>query len=477
MDYLPLFFDLKGKDCLVVGGGNIALRKIRLLTQAGARVTVVAPNVCQEISILLAGSGVIAIDPYQEKYLANMLLVVAATEKDQVNQQVYRDATAAGMPVNVVDCPALCSFIFPAIIDRSPLMIAISSGGKAPVLARMVRAKLETTLPHYYGRLAQLAGDLRDRVKKHIVHSPHRRLFWEAVFEGPVADAVAQGQDLRAQQVLEDQLSNFEKGVAPQGAVYLVGAGPGDPDLLTFKALRLMQQADVVLYDRLVSPAILDLVRRDADRISVGKSRSNHEVPQEEINQLLVTLAEQGKRVLRLKGGDPFIFGRGGEELALLAARGIPYQVVPGITAASACAASAGIPLTHRDFAQTVKFVTGQMRDGGADVNWSEFVADNQTVVFYMGYHRLAHITQNLISHGKSPDHPIALVQSGGMTDQVVITGTLETIIDKAAAMPLGSPILIIVGNVVSLHKTLAWFGTPCSGISDDASTIGLQVA
>lgn len=449
---------------MVVGGGNIALRKIRLLTQAGAQVTVVAPEVCQEIYALIRPSGMIVVDHYQKEYLANMLLVVAATEQDQVNHQVYQDATAASVPVNVVDNPALCSFIFPAIIDRSPLMIAISSGGKAPVLARMLRAKLETLIPAYYGRLAQLAGSFRDRVKAQVTLGPRRRFFWENVFEGPVLDAVATGQDDKAHQLLTEQLTEFDKNMTPQGAVYLVGAGPGDPDLLTFKALRLMQQADVVLYDRLVSPAILGLVRRDADRISVGKSRSNHEVPQDDINQLLVTLAEQGKRVLRLKGGDPFIFGRGGEELALLAARGIPYQVVPGITAASACAASAGIPLTHRDFAQTVKFVTGQMRDGGSDVNWGEFVANNQTVVFYMGYHRLAHITHNLIAHGKSPDHPIALVQSGGMTDQKVIVGTLGTIVDIAAASPLRSPTLIIVGEVVSLHHRLAWFGNSREG-------------
>jgi uroporphyrin-III C-methyltransferase/precorrin-2 dehydrogenase/sirohydrochlorin ferrochelatase len=360
------------------------------------------------------------------------------------------------MPVNVVDSPQLCSVIFPAIVDRSPLVIAVSSGGDAPVLARLIRARIETWIPAAYGQLAGLAKQFRAQVKAKFSNVQQRRVFWEETFQGPIAEQALAGRSAEAARLLSEKLA----GAAPRalGEVYLVGAGPGDPDLLTFRALRLMQQADVVLYDRLVAPAIIDLCRRDADRIYVGKQRSEHAVPQEQINQKLVTLAKEGKRVLRLKGGDPFIFGRGGEEIEELAANGVPFQVVPGITAASGCAAYAGIPLTHRDHAQSVRFVTGHLKDGSCDLPWAELAAPAQTLVFYMGLVGLPVICQQLIAHGRSADTPAALVQQGTTTNQRVFTGTLETLAQRIAQEQVQAPTLLIVGEVVQLREKLAWF-------------------
>ncbi|MEH6824507.1 MAG: siroheme synthase CysG [Motiliproteus sp.] len=457
MDYLPLFFDLKTKPCLVVGGGLVALRKAELLCRAGARVTVVAPKLRQELlSLLQAHQGRAITAPYREELLSGMMLVVAATDDLALNRQLHRDAQAREIPINVVDQPALCSFIFPAIVDRSPLMIAVSSGGSSPVLARLVRARLEALIPSYYGQMARLMGQFRERVKRRFERIESRRSFWERVLYGPVAEQLSVGEEAQAEQWMTRLLAQSEEQQA--GEVYLVGAGPGDPDLLTFKALRLMQQADVVLYDRLVSRRVLELCRRDAERIYVGKERDNHAVPQAGINQLLVDLALQGKKVLRLKGGDPFIFGRGGEELELLAEQQIPFQVVPGITAAAACACYAGIPLTHRDYAQSVKFVTGQLKNRSSDLNWPELVHANQTIVFYMGLHRIGHLARQLIAHGKNPETPVAVVQAGSTPQQKVVTGTLATIEAELQQNPLKPPSLIIVGEVVELHKKLAWY-------------------
>ena len=352
------------------------------------------------------------------------MLAIAATDDETLNARVSVDAQALRIPVNAVDAPHLCTVIFPAIVDRSPLLIAISSGSHAPVLARLSRARIETLFPAAYGRLAQLAKRFRQQVKQALPTINQRRAFWENIFQGEVAERVFAGRDAEAAQLLEAELASQHEQVY-RGEVYLVGAGPGDPDLLTFRALRLMQQADVVLHDRLVAPAIIDLCRRDADRIYVGKARSDHAVPQEEINQLLVRLAKEGKRVLRLKGGDPFIFGRGGEEIEQLAAHGIPFQVVPGITAANGCSAYAGIPLTHRDHAQSVRFVTGHLKDGTTNLPWSDLVAPGQTLVFYMGLVGLPEICSQLIAHGRSGDTPIALVQQGTTSNQKVLIGTL----------------------------------------------------
>ena len=457
MDYLPLFHKLDGRPVLVIGGGDIALRKSVLLAEAGALITLVAPEIEPEVRAFVeARGGSCRVERYAADHLAGHCLVIAATDDDEVNERVSHDAQALGLPVNAVDAPKLCTVIFPAIVDRSPLVIAISSGGDAPVLARLVRAKLESWIPATYGQLAQLAQRFRARVKTRFADLQARRIFWEEVFQGEVAEKVFSGQPQAAEQLLEAKLTS--ETATFRGEVYLVGAGPGDPDLLTFRALRLMQQADVVLYDRLVAPAILDMCRRDADRIYVGKRRAEHAVPQDDLNRLLVKLAREGKRVLRLKGGDPVIFGRGGEEIEELAAEGIPFQVVPGITAASGCAAYAGIPLTHRDHAQSVRFVTGHLKDGSADLPWTDLVAPGQTLVFYMGLVGLPTICEQLIAHGKNPATPAALVQQGTTLNQRVFTGTLEDLPQLVAEHEVHAPTLVIVGEVVALREKLAWF-------------------
>ncbi|WP_217473872.1 siroheme synthase CysG [Stutzerimonas stutzeri] len=457
MEFLPLFHNLKGRTVLVVGGGEIALRKARLLSEAGAVLRVVAPQIePQLIELVEQGAGQALRRGYARDDLSGCVLAIAATDDEPLNAEVSHDAKALGMPVNVVDSPALCTVIFPAIVDRSPLVIAVSSGGDAPVLARLIRARIETWIPAAYGQLAGLAKKFRSQVKAALADVQQRRVFWEEVFQGNIAERAMAGQVHEAERLLQEKLA----GASPKrlGEVYLVGAGPGDPDLLTFRALRLMQQADVVLYDRLVAPAILDLCRRDADRVYVGKQRADHAVPQEQINQRLVTLALQGKRVLRLKGGDPFIFGRGGEEIEELAANGIPFQVVPGITAASGCAAYAGIPLTHRDHAQSVRFVTGHLKDGSCDLPWAELVAPGQTLVFYMGLVGLPVICQQLIAHGRSADTPAALIQQGTTNHQRVFTGTLANLAETVASEQVQAPTLVIVGEVVQLREKLAWF-------------------
>lgn len=457
MDYLPLFHDLKGRLVLVVGGGEVALRKARLLADAGACLRVVAPSIDQSLVALVADSGGESrARNYTADDLHGCVLAIAATDSEPTNAQVSADARTIGIPVNVVDAPELCSVIFPAIVDRSPLMIAVSSGGDAPVLARLMRARIETWIPAAYGQLAGLARRYRARVKARFANVQQRRIFWEEVFQGPIAEQALSGRQAQAEQLLEEKLAGDREQLL--GEVYLVGAGPGDPDLLTFRALRLMQQADVVLYDRLVAPAILELCRRDADRIYVGKQRANHALPQEQINQQLVALAKQGKRVLRLKGGDPFIFGRGGEEIEELAANGVPFQVVPGITAASGCAAYAGIPLTHRDHAQSVRFVTGHLKDGSCDLPWAELAAPAQTLVFYMGLVGLPVICEQLIAHGRAASTPAALVQQGTTRNQRVFAATLADLPGRVATEQVQAPTLLIVGEVVQLREKLAWF-------------------
>lgn len=463
MDYFPAFLNIRQARCLVVGGGHVALRKIELLRRCGALLTVVADSLHEDVQAL-ADEGEIRIQAgaYQSGLLDEVTLVVAATDNRSFNRRVADECKARRIPVNVVDDPEACSFITPSIVDRSPVTIAISSGGAAPVLARTLRTRLESEIPTGYGRLAELAARYRARVKQALPDMSQRRHFWESVFDGTVAERLFSGREDLAEQVLSRRIEAVENGEAEyrRGEVYLVGGGPGDPDLLTFRALRLMQKADVVLYDRLVSPEVLDLVRRDADRIDVGKRRSDHTLPQEDINQLLVRLAKEGKRVLRLKGGDPFIFGRGGEEIETLAAEGVPFQVVPGITAASGCAAYAGIPLTHRDHAQACIFVTGHKKDGQLDLNWKELAAPNQTVVFYMGRLSLPVICEQLIAHGLPPDHPVAMVEDGTRESQQVIAGSLSNLPGKIQPdkAPLAS--LIIVGEVVRLRDRLAWFNT-----------------
>ncbi|WP_165667964.1 siroheme synthase CysG [Metapseudomonas otitidis] len=457
MDFLPLFHNLQGRHVLVVGGGEIALRKARLLADAGACLRVVAPEIDSQLVALVEQShGLVHRRGYASGDLEGAVLAIAATDDEPLNAQISRDAQARGVPVNVVDAPALCSVIFPAIVDRSPLIVAVSSAGDAPVLARLIRAKIETWIPSAYGQLAGLAKRFRQQVKQLFPDVQQRRVFWEDVFQGPIAERVLSGQPAEAERMLAERVA----GGAPKplGEVYLVGAGPGDPDLLTFRALRLMQQADVVLYDRLVAEPIIEMCRRDAERIYVGKRRADHAVPQDQINRLLIDLAKQGKRVLRLKGGDPFIFGRGGEEIGELAAHGIPFQVVPGITAASGCAAYAGIPLTHRDHAQSVRFVTGHLKDGSSDLPWADLTSPGQTLVFYMGLVGLPIICEQLVRHGRSADTPAALVQQGTTRNQRVFTGTLGSLPQLVAEHDVHAPTLVIVGEVVKLRDQLAWF-------------------
>jgi uroporphyrin-III C-methyltransferase / precorrin-2 dehydrogenase / sirohydrochlorin ferrochelatase len=458
MDYLPIFLKLKHQPCLIVGAGEVAARKLDLLLKAGSHVTVVAPHISNTIRALQPTYPIqILQQDFSPELLAGYKLVVAATNNEAVNQQVAASANAQGILVNVVDQPALCSFIFPAIIDRSPIVAAVSSGGAAPVLARLLRAKIETVISPAYGQLATLANQFRSDVKKQFKTSGQRKAFWEQVFQGNVAEQVFAGNLPAATTQLQQLLTTNPPN--PIGEVYLIGAGPGAADLLTFRALRLMQQADVIVYDRLVSPEILELARRDAEKIYVGKQRQQHTLEQASINTLLATLALQGKRVARVKGGDPFIFGRGGEEIETLMQQGIPFQVVPGITAASGCASYAGIPLTHRDHAQSCIFVTGHLKDGSVNLNWAQLATPQQTIVIYMGSVGLEAICTALIAHGSPTDLPIALIQQGTTFKQKVITGTLATITDEVAKYNIQAPTLIIIGTVVNLHKQLAWFG------------------
>ena len=462
MEYLPIFLNIKGRSCLLVGGGGIAARKAALLLRAGAKLTVVAPELVPELADLRDRNTIRHIgETFVPRYLDGCVLAVAATGDSGLNQSVATLAQARTIPVNVVDRPDLCTFIVPSIIDRSPVVAAVSTGGAAPVLARLIRARLETIIPVSFGRLASLAGRFREKVKTHFKHPPDRRIFWERILQGPIAEMVFAGHDKAAEEALEAELNATPDAPANSGEVYLVGGGPGDPDLLTFRALRLMQQADVVIYDRLVAPEIVDFVRRDAERIYVGKERDNHAMPQEDINRLLVRLARSGKRVLRLKGGDPFIFGRGGEEIDSLAAEGIPFQVVPGITAAAGCAAYAGIPLTHRDFAQSCVFVTGHLKDGSVNLNWNSLARGDQTVVFYMGLRGLPTICRELQRHGLSASTPAAVIQQGTTPRQRVLTGTLTTLPVMVERVVLKPPTLIVVGEVVRLHEKLQWYAPP----------------
>jgi len=457
MNYLPIFIDIKKKPCLVVGGGDIAYRKISLLLKANAQVTCVDQSACANVQALADQDKVTLVKRnFEPGDITTQVLIISATDDTQLNAQVSQLAHDANIPVNVVDSPDLCSFIMPSIVDRSPIVIAISSAGKAPVLARLIRAKLESTIPHAYGKLADLAGSFRDQVKKKFTKIEDRRYFWERVFSGIVAEKVFSGKIEEAKSDMQRQLDDSSD--TEVGEVYLVGGGPGDPDLLTFKALRLMQQADVILYDRLVSEGVMELVRRDAELIYVGKERDNHSVPQDGINQLLVDLAKQGRRVCRLKGGDPFIFGRGGEEIETLAENGIPFQVVPGITAASGCSTYSGIPLTHRDYSQSCRFVTGHLKDGSMNLPWNELAVEQQTIVFYMALKGAKHLSDKLIEHGMRSDMPVALVEKGTTPDHRVWTTTLGELPSVVATQPIKAPTLIIVGEVVKLREKLNWF-------------------
>lgn len=480
MDQLPIFFNLTDRWVAVLGGGGAAARKAELAMRAGARVKVFADRLCEEFDQLGPHARLTHVprEPRPED-LEECALLYCAAEDPAQNRRARSLARAAHIPCNVVDMPELCDFTMPSIVDRSPVVIAISTAGASPILGRMIKARLETLLPAAYGRIAAFVGRHRTKVGSKLANLDRRRRFWELVLEGPVVDLVLAGRQAEAIAEFDAQLDAAAHGAEyrQQGEVYLVGAGPGDPDLLTFKALRLMQRADVVLYDRLIGEGILNLVRRDAERIYVGKLPQEHTLPQLEISRMLLRLAQEGKRVLRLKGGDPFVFGRGGEEIELLAQAGVPFQVVPGITAAAGCAAYAGIPLTHRDHAQTCIFVTGHTKNGQIDVDWKALLQPRQTVAVYMALAHLGALTRAFIDKGADPELPAALIDNGTRHNQRVLTGTIETIAKMAADAGLQGPTILIIGSVVRLHDKLGWYErgegmrTASAGAAGDAST------
>jgi uroporphyrin-III C-methyltransferase/precorrin-2 dehydrogenase/sirohydrochlorin ferrochelatase len=462
-EYFAAFLDLKGKPAIVVGGGAVAAQKAEALLRCGARVTVIAPELGTRLAELTL-VGALRHEPkrFQPGDLLGAEIAIAATDDPAVNESVSSAARALKIPVNVADSSTLSSFIMPSVIDRPPVQIAISTAGASPVLARKLRTMIEAVVPFAFGRLAALIGRFRPASKERHPDAGVRRRFWEAVVDGPIGEAVLGGREEDAIRALERELGEPASNAAPQGMVYLVGGGPGNPDLLTLRALKVMQGADVVLYDHLVAPAIVDLVRREAERIYVGKEQDNHALRQEHINALMVRLAREGKRVLRLKGGDPFVFGRGGEEIGTLAENGIPFEVVPGITAAGGAAAYAGIPLTHRDYAQSCVFVTGHLKDGSVELPWDVLARERQTVIVYMGVRSLPMLAERLIAHGLAPDMPAALVERATLPRQRVVTGTLTTLPGIAEREGVRPPALLIVGEVVSLRGKLGWY-TPGS--------------
>ena len=461
MSLLPLFIDVKNKPCLVIGGGRIALRKIKMLSKAEAKITIIAPTICDELASHCANHSInLHTREFNDEDINQQSLVIAATNNKTLNKRISDLAKQQNILVNVADDFKQGDVVLPSVIGRDPIQIAVTTGGASPVLARLLRRNLERCTPSAYGSLASLVEKYRQSTTQAIPDEDARRRFWEEVLQGPIAEMVLAGKISAAEETLQHKLANKDFSNHDMGEVYLVGAGPGDPDLLTFRALRLMQQADAVVYDRLVSDQIMDLVRKDAEKIYAGKQRSNHALQQESINQLLVRLAKQGKRVLRLKGGDPFIFGRGGEEIETLMEEGVHFQVVPGITAAAGCASYSGIPLTHRDHAQACIFVTGHLRDGTVNLNWNMLAHANQTLVFYMGLHGLSIICQQLAKHGLASDTPAALITKGTTPDQRVLIGDLTTLPNLVDEQHVQGPTLIIVGSVVSLHTKLHWYLT-----------------
>jgi uroporphyrin-III C-methyltransferase/precorrin-2 dehydrogenase/sirohydrochlorin ferrochelatase len=457
--YFPLFADLQGRRVLVVGGGEVAERKVRLLLEAGARIEVVAHEIPARELAAWSGEGPVSwrAREFQESQLDGATLVVAATSDTSLNERVAQAARARELLCNVVDDAERSSFIVPAIVDRSPLVIAISSGGVAPVLARLARERIELLFDESFGVLARLFADWRGRIKRALPDVAARRRFYERAVRGRVADLVRSRQPEAAAREIERELATPAQPAT--GSVVLVGAGPGDPGLLTLNALRALQQADVVLHDRLVSDAVLALARRDAERIPVGKAAGAHSVSQARIHELLVEHALAGRRVVRLKGGDPFVFGRGGEELEELARHGIPFEVVPGITAAIGCAAYTGIPLTHRDHAQSVRFVTAHCGESVDAIDWASLAQPRQTLALYMGVAALGRIAQGLLTHGREPATPVAIVENGTRPDQRVTLATLATLDDVARRGEIQSPALLIVGEVAALAAQLHWFG------------------
>ena len=457
MQSFPLFLSLKDRRVLVVGGGEAAARKAEMLLSAGARVTLIADTVSGEVAQLIAeGCITWAGRGFDDEDLAGMSLAIVATDDEALQARVSLAAQRRCVPVNVVDRPALSSFIMPSIVDRAPITIAISTGGTAPALARRLRAEIERALPAALGRMARFAEIFRAQVRRTLDNPRARRRFWDRVFEGRVGEMALAGDEIGARRelirLLDSARSENARGDAPvAGMVHIVGAGPGDPDLLTLKAHRLLQRADVVVYDRLVSPEILAMARRDAERLYVGKRAGHHALPQQEINQRLVALARAGKSVVRLKGGDPFVFGRGGEEVEALTDAGIAVDIVPGITAALGCAAGAGIPLTHRDHAQACVLVSGRQKDGHVALDWPMLARPRQTVVIYMAAETLPLIARQLVEYGRPANTPVALIENGTRPSERRVVGTLGTIERQALQAKLQGPMLCVVGEVVGL--------------------------
>ncbi|MDH5752595.1 MAG: siroheme synthase CysG [Deltaproteobacteria bacterium] len=464
MPYLPIFLNIRAQSCLVVGGGEIAARKASLLLKAGAVVTVVSPQLTGILEHM-AETGRVQWrqGEFSESDLDNINLVIAATNSSPVNISVHKEATVRGIPVNVVDNPELCTFVMPAIIDRNPLLVAVSTGGASPTFSRLIRTRLEQMIPSGFGRMAALAGRFRQRVKDSLAEPADRRRFWEHVLDGPISERLmelpaeqAAGELERALAQAQSQAQNGELAQSSsRGCVYLVGAGPGNPDMLTLGALRIIGKADVVVYDRLVSLEVLEYARRDAELIFVGKEKGHHNRPQEEINDLLVELGRQGKQVVRLKGGDPLVFGRGGEEALKLISNGIQCRIIPGMTAAVGCAATTGIPLTHRGISHSCMLVTGHLKDGVLDLNWEAMAHPRQTLVIYMGLTGLDELCSKLISHGLSGSTPAACIEQGTTPAQRVIEGTLENLPQITLQAGLKPPVLTVIGEVVGLRSKI----------------------
>lgn len=460
MKHFPLFADLHGKNVLVVGGGLVAERKARSLISAGACVTVGAPDISTGLLTLEASGALHCLHGrFSSAWFAECWLVIAATDDRALNQQIAEAAHAQRLFCNVVDDPELSSFQVPAIVDRAPLTIAISSGGSAPVLARRLRERIESLFDHSLGALAALAERKRPDIRQALPDLRARRAFYDWLLDGPVFQALRSGRHEQADTLIQDALSQGQT-IQP-GKVALVSAGPGDPGLVTLKALRALNEADVILHDRLVSPEILSLARRDALLIHVGKTPGeDHEATQSRIHRLMVDHARQGRYVVRLKGGDAFIFGRGGEELEYLADHDIDYEVVPGITSALACAAYAGVPLTHRDHAQSVRLITAHRRKDTPPDEWRAMAQPEQTLVFYMGTDQLDWIAGQLMRYGRDPNTPFALVENGSRPSQRTLYGTLETLALHAHEHAIRAPALLLLGEVAALGPRLSWFGT-----------------
>ena len=463
MKYFPFFLQLDQLPCLIVGGGSVAERKLDLLIKAKADITVISIEFSDYILDLAKTHNIRCVKKeYSNKILEENKynFVISATNDISLNERVAKDCKKYNIIVNVVDQPEICDFIFPSILERGDITVAVSTGGASPVLARVLRTKLETMVPGSYGKLAEIVSANRIKVREKMKRFSSNKIFWEKMLNGKFLELVLSGKTDEAKSFLDEQIENFDEDIANQGEVYLVGAGPGDPDLLTFKALRLMQQADIALYDRLVHPSIVDLIRRDATKIYVGKERDNHVVRQEEINELLVKYAKEGKKVLRLKGGDPFIFGRGGEEIETLADEKVAFQVVPGITSASGCSTYSGIPLTHRDYAQSCIFVTGHLKKGKLELDWEKLIQENQTIVFYMGLVSIDIICEQLIQHGLSELTPCALIQQGTTNTQKEFISILKDMPTVVKTKKPKAPTIFIIGGVVALRDKLKWYST-----------------